>query len=369
MKVPFFDLKNQNSEIKSEAMGKFSEIFDAGAFILGEEVTIFEKNVAEYLGIKHAIGMSSGSDAILVTLMALGIGEPNEVICPSFTFFATASAVVRLGGIPVFVDVDLADFNISWEKIREKISAKTKAILVVHLFGQVAFMDEIVKIGREFNIPVIEDCAQSFGAKRHERQSGTLGNIGCFSFFPTKNLGGFGDSGLVCTDDDDIAEKIKILRVHGMKPRYFHRYVGGNFRIDELQAGLLNVKLPHVEAYIANRRKNAAIYLEALNGLNSIVLPKEIEGNFHTWNQFTIRILNGKRDEVCRALQANDIGYNIYYPLPLDAQECLKSFVDPQNLTSNAMLASKEVLSLPIYPELTSDQILHVIATLKQILH
>jgi dTDP-4-amino-4,6-dideoxygalactose transaminase len=369
VKVPFLDLKNQNSKIKSEAMEKFSEVFDSAAFILGKEVTIFEKNVAEYLGTKHAIGISSGTDAILVALMALGIRNSDEVICPSFTFFATASGVVRLGGIPVFVDVDLADFNISWKKIREKISAKTKAILVAHLFGQMAFMEEIIKIGREFNIPVIEDCAQSFGAKRHERQSGTFGNIGCFSFFPTKNLGGFGDSGLVCTDDDAIAEKIKVLRVHGMEPRYFHRYVGGNFRIDELQAGLLNVKLPRVEAYIVNRRKNAATYLETLSGLKSIVLPKEIEGNFHTWNQFTIRVLDGKRDEVCQALQANDIGYNIYYPLPLDAQECLQPFVDPQNLTPNAMLASKEVLSLPIYPELTSDQVLHIITTLKQILH
>ncbi|MDR2432333.1 MAG: DegT/DnrJ/EryC1/StrS family aminotransferase [Puniceicoccales bacterium] len=369
VRVPFFDLKNQNLKIKSEAIEKFSEIFDSAAFILGEEVIIFEKNMAEYLGTKYAIGISSGTDAILVALMALDIRGSDEVICPSFTFFATASTVVRLGGIPVFVDVDLADFNISWEKIREKISTKTKAILVAHLFGQMASMDEIIKIGREFNIPVIEDCAQSFGAKRHERQSGTFGKVGCFSFFPTKNLGGFGDSGLVCTDDDDIAEKIKILRVHGMKPRYFHRYVGGNFRIDEVQAGLLNVKFSHVEAYIANRRKNAAIYLEALNGLKSIVLPKEIEGNFHTWNQFTIRVLEEKRDEVCQALQASDIGYNIYYPLPLDAQESLKPFVDPRSLTSNAMLASKEVLSLPIYPELTSDQILHVITTLKQILH
>jgi dTDP-4-amino-4,6-dideoxygalactose transaminase len=369
VKVPFLDLKNQNSKIKSEAMEKFSEIFDSAAFILGKEVTIFEKNVAKYLGTKHAIGISSGSDAILVSLMALGIREADEVICPSFTFFATASAVVRLGGVPVFVDVNLADFNISWEKIRGKISPRTKAILVAHLFGQMASMDEIIKIGREFNIPVIEDCAQSFGAKCHGRQSGTFGKVGCFSFFPTKNLGGFGDSGLVCTDDDGIAEKIKILRVHGMEPRYFHRYVGGNFRIDELQAGLLNVKLPHVEAYIENRRKNAATYLEALSGLKSIVLPKEMEGNFHTWNQFTIRVLDGKRDEVCQALQANGIGYNIYYPLPLDAQECLQPFVDPQNLTPNAMLASKEVLSLPIYPELTSDQILHVIATLRQILH
>jgi dTDP-4-amino-4,6-dideoxygalactose transaminase len=369
MEVSFLDLKIQNSKIKFEAMGKFSEIFDSGTFILGEEVTTFEKNVAEYLGTKHAIGISSGTDAILVALMALGIRESDEVICPSFTFFATASAVVRLGGIPVFVDVDLADFNILWEKICEKISAKTKAILAVHLFGQMAAMDEIMKIGRRFNIPVIEDCAQSFGAKRHGQQSGTFGNIGCFSFFPTKNLGGFGDSGLVCTNDDDIAEKIKILRVHGMKPRYFHRYIGGNFRIDELQAGLLNLKLPHVETYITNRRKNAAIYLEALNGLKSIVLPKEVEGNFHGWNQFTIRVLDGKRDKVCQALQANNIGYNIYYPLPLDAQECLKPFVDPQKPTPNAMLASKEVLSLPIYPELTSDQILHVVTTLKQILH
>ncbi|MDR1890824.1 MAG: DegT/DnrJ/EryC1/StrS family aminotransferase [Puniceicoccales bacterium] len=368
VKVPFLDLKLQNAKIKSEAMEKFSEVFDSGAFILGQEVTNFEKNIAKYLGIKYAIGVSSGTDAILVALMALGIRECDEVICPSFTFFATASAVVRLGGIPIFADIDLDNFNISCEKICEKISAKTKAILVVHLFGQTAPINEIVNIGRKFNIPVIEDCAQSFGAKCHDKQSGTFGQIGCFSFFPTKNLGGFGDSGLICTDNDDLAEKIKILRNHGMKPQYFHRYIGGNFRIDELQAAMLNVKLPHVGAYIVNRRKNAEIYLDALDGLASIVLPKEIEGNFHTWNQFTIRVLAGKRDAVCQALQENGIGYNIYYPLPLDAQECFKQFIDPQNLTSNAALASKEVLSLPIYPELTSDQILHVTTVLKQIL-
>ncbi|MDR2779003.1 MAG: DegT/DnrJ/EryC1/StrS family aminotransferase [Puniceicoccales bacterium] len=368
VKVPLLDLKDQNAKIKAKAMEKFSEVFDSGTFILGKEVTNFEKNIAEYLGTKHAIGVSSGTDAILVALMALGIQESDEVICPSFTFFAAAGSVVRLGGTPVFVDVNLDDFNISCEEICEKISAKTRAILAVHLFGQTASIDKIVKIGREANIPVIEDCAQSLGAKRHGKQGGTFGEIGCFSFFPTKNLGGFGDSGLVCTGNDAIAEKVKILRVHGMKPRYFHRYIGGNFRIDELQAALLNVKFQHIEAYIANRRKNAEIYLNALEGLEYIILPKEIEGNFHTWNQFTIRILDGKRDMIYQTLQANDVGCSIYYPLPLDAQECFKPFVDRQNLTPNASLASKEVLSLPIYPELTTDQILHVTKILKQAL-
>ncbi|MDR1413564.1 MAG: DegT/DnrJ/EryC1/StrS family aminotransferase [Puniceicoccales bacterium] len=368
MKIPLLDLQIQNSKIRNDAIEKFSSVFDLGAFILGREVEAFEKNAAHYLGAKHAIGVSSGTDAILVSLMAIGIGSGDEVICPSFTFFATAGCIARLGATPIFADINLDDFNISTEDIQRKITKKTKAILPVHLFGQAAKIDKIAEIASEFGLAVVEDCAQSFGAKRSGKQSGTFGLAGCFSFFPSKNLGGFGDSGLVCTNDDDLAEKIRIFRVHGMQPQYFHRYISGNFRIDELQAALLNLKLPYVDGYIDSRRRNAEIYRQELENVEQIVLPQEINGNFHTWNQFTVRILNGRRDEIFQALKTNGIGCNIYYPLPLDAQECFGELSKQQKPTQNAAISSREVLSLPIYPELRPDQILHITQILKGLL-
>ncbi|MDR1433339.1 MAG: DegT/DnrJ/EryC1/StrS family aminotransferase [Puniceicoccales bacterium] len=369
MKVPLLDLKVQNSRIRDLAVKKFSKVFDSCEFILGGETEFFEKSVAKYLGAKHAIGVSSGTDAILVALMAIGVGEGDEVICPSFTFFATAGCVARLGARPVFVDIDLDDFNISAAAARRKITKKTRAILPVHLFGQTANMDAIAAISCEFNIPIVEDCAQSFGAKWRDRQSGTFGIAGCFSFYPTKNLGGFGDAGLVCTDDDDFAEKVKILRVHGAKPRYFHRYIGGNFRIDEVQSALLTLKLPSVDGHIENRRRNAEIYLNELTALPGIVLPRELDGNFHTWNQFTVRILNGRRGEIQQALEKEGVGSGVYYPLPLDAQECFVDLVDGKNLTKNAAIAASEVLSLPVYPELEPHQILYAAKALKNALN
>jgi dTDP-4-amino-4,6-dideoxygalactose transaminase len=368
MAIPFFDLKIQNSALGEGAVKKFLKVFNSGSFILGEEVATLEENLAAYLGTKYAIGVSSGTDTILLALMALGIGPRDEVICPSFTFFGTAGCVARLGATPVFVDICPGDFSISPDGIRQKISEKTKAILPVHLFGQMADMDEIMGIGSEFGIPIVEDCAQSLGARRGGRQSGTIGTIGCFSFFPTKNLGGFGDGGFLCTANGDLAEKIRILRVHGMKPQYFHRYIGGNFRIDEMQAALLNVKLPHVDGYIEKRRHNASIYLEELGTMPGIVMPRENPTNFHTWNQITIRILNGRRDELLRALGKRNIGCKVYYPLPLDAQECFEKFVSGENLTQNAQIAADEVLSLPIYPELEREQILGVASAIKEIL-
>jgi dTDP-4-amino-4,6-dideoxygalactose transaminase len=368
MQIPLLDLKIQNSKVRKAATEKFSKVFDSGEFILGAEVETFENSVAEYLGTRHAIGVSSGTDALLVALMAIGIKEGDEVICPSFTFFATASCVARLGAKPVFADINLHDFNISTDDIRRKITKNTRAILPVHLFGQPADIEEIIEIGRTFNLHVVEDAAQSFGAKQGNRQTGTFGTTGCFSFFPTKNLGGFGDSGLVCTDDDDLADRIKILRVHGMRPQYFHSYIGGNFRIDEMQAALLSLKLPYVDDYIARRRENAKIYREELDGVNGIVLPTEMATKFHTWNQFTVRILDGQRDRVWQILRESGVGCNVYYPLPLDAQKCFSHFVHPQDLTPNAATAAKEVLSLPIYPELEHDKLLYVAKIFKHAL-
>ncbi|MDR3144523.1 MAG: DegT/DnrJ/EryC1/StrS family aminotransferase [Puniceicoccales bacterium] len=366
VKIPLFDPSIQNSKIRSDAIGKFSEIFDSGEFILGKDVELFEGNVARYLGVKHAIGMSSGTDTLLVALMALGIGHGDEVICPSFTFFAAAGCIARVGAKPVFADINLDDFTVSTDDILEKITDKTKAIIPVHLFGQLADMDAIAEIGHRFNLPIVEDCAQSFGALRNGRQSGTLGTIGSFSFYPTKNLGGFGDAGLVCTNDDDLAEKMRIMRVHGMAPKYFHRYIGGNFRIDTLQAALLNLKLPHVDGDIANRRRNAEIYSDELADVESIVLPVEAPGNFHTWHQFTVRILGGLRGEALKFLLENDIGCGVYYPLPLDAQECFRPFVDGRRMAKNAAIAANEVISLPIYPSLSDAQIRHVASTLRK---
>ena len=236
---------------------------------------------------------------------------------------------------------------------------------MVHLFGQAARLESIIELAANRDIPVVEDCAQSLGATRNGHQTGTVGTIGCFSFYPTKNLGGFGDAGLVCTNDDQLAEKCKILRVHGMESRYFHKYIGGNFRIDEIQAALLDIKLPYVDEYVDHRRQNALFYLKELAGVEDIILPQEIDGNFHTWNQFTIRVQNGKRDKLLAYLKEHDVGSNVYYPMPLDLQECFKDFVNPRKLTQNAKLAASEVISLPIYPELTPDQLSYVVETIR----
>ena len=365
MNVPLLDVNRQNSKLREAAIEKFAKIFDSGVFILGEDVEIFEKNVASYLGVKHAIGVSSGTDALLIALMALGIGNGDEVICPSFTFFATAGSIARVGATPVFADIDRETYNISLDEIKKKVTKRTKAIIPVHLFGQSADIDDIVKFSDSIGVPVIEDCAQSFGAKRNGKQTGTFGEIGCFSFYPSKNLGGFGDAGLVCTDDDEIAERLRILRVHGARSQYNHEIVGGNFRIDTIQAALLNLKLPHVDEYIESKRRNAKMYLSELRNIDGIVLPKEKDGNFHTWHQFTVRIKNGMRDKVLESLRKSGVGCNVYYPIPLDRQKCFEDYISG-DFTKVADEVSKDVISLPIFPELTTEEILYVCDTLKK---
>ena len=365
MNVPLLDVNRQNSKLREAAIEKFAKIFDSGVFILGEDVEIFEKNVASYLGVKHAIGVSSGTDALLIALMALGIGNGDEVICPSFTFFATAGSIARVGATPVFADIDRETYNISLDEIKKKVTKRTKAIIPVHLFGQSADIDDIVKFSDSIGVPVIEDCAQSFGAKRNGKQTGTFGEIGCFSFYPSKNLGGFGDAGLVCTDDDEIAERLRILRVHGARSQYNHEIVGGNFRIDTIQAALLNLKLPHVDEYIESKRRNAKMYLSELRNIDGIVLPKEKDGNFHTWHQFTVRIKNGMRDKVLESLRKSGVGCNVYYPIPLDRQKCFEDYISG-DFTKVADEVSKDVISFPIFPELTTEEILYVCDTLKK---
>ncbi|MDR1255962.1 MAG: DegT/DnrJ/EryC1/StrS family aminotransferase [Puniceicoccales bacterium] len=365
MGVKLLDLISQNSELKGELVEKFSAVIDSGSFILGPEVELFEKNVADYLHCKYTLGVSSGTDALLLALMALNIGTGDEVLCPGYTFFCTAGCVARLGATPLFVDVNYDDFCISIADLEAKITPKTRAIIGVHLFGQACDCEAILELCRQREIKFIEDCAQSLGARRNGKQSGTFGDIGCFSFYPSKNLGGFGDSGLVCTNDESTYEYMKILRTHGMKRKYFHSYVGGNFRIDALQAALLNIKLKHLDRYIGGRIGNAEFYLEKLAELESlrlITLPKVAAGNKHTWNQFTVKVHASERGKLRQYLLDRGIGCEIYYPLPLNRQECFEKYAN--NLPVAERLAS-ESLSLPIYPELAANHLSLVVSTIE----
>ena len=367
--VPLLDLSAQNQPLAAELKDAFARVLDSSQFILGPEVAGFESAAAESVGAKHAIGVSSGTDALLLSLMTLGIGPGDEVLCPSFTFFATAGAIARTGATPVFVDSLDADFNIDLAAAERRVSDKTKAIIPVHLFGQAADMEGVQRLAKAHDLAVLEDAAQSMGATFGERQVGTMGDLCAFSFFPSKNLGGFGDGGMITTDDDDLAKRARILRVHGGAPKYYHKTIGGNFRMDPLHAALLGAKLGQFPGYVAKRRANAAHYLERLAQCDHVaggrlVLPSEIDGRGHTWNQFTLRVANGKRDALQSHLTANHIGSAIYYPVPLHRQECfapLPSFGESLPVCEKM---AEEVLSLPVYPELSEAQLGHVADTL-----
>jgi len=380
MPVPLLDLNRQNLALEDELKAAFERVLHSGKFILGPEVESLEKQIADMVGVRHGIGVSSGTDAILLALMTLGIGPGDEVICPSFTFFATAGCVARVGATPVFVDSCPTCFNLRVDDVRAKITAKTRAIIPVHLFGQAAELSAILELAREHKLAVIEDAAQSLGSEYKGKPVGSYGEFGIFSFFPSKNLGGFGDGGIVVTDDDELAARARSLRAHGAKPKYYHKYIGGNFRLDPLQAALLSVKLPHYQEYTANRRSNAAYYSERLSQLPRVVfanradeacqngkaddlparaqmlLPEIHAKRSHIWNQYTIRVVgDGRRDALRSALSAKGIGTEVYYPVPLHLQECFE-YVEPRaNLPLSEKL-SQECLSLPIYPELTKKQ-------------
>jgi dTDP-4-amino-4,6-dideoxygalactose transaminase len=369
MAVPLLELNTQNLALEAQLKSAFERVLHSGHFIMGPELAAFEKDVGQMIGAKHALGVSSGTDAILLALMALEIGPGDEVICPSFTFFATAGCVARAGATPVFVDSDETSFNIDPADVARKITARTKAILPVHLFGQCAEMDEILRIGREKGVRVIEDGAQALGATYRGGQAGTMGDFGTFSFFPSKNLGGFGDSGMLVTNDDALAERAELLRVHGGKPKYFHKYIGGNFRMDPLQCALLRVKLPHYNSYSERRRANAAYYTEKLSSLpnlpSKLILPTAMADREHIWNQYTLRILGeGKRDDLKRHLTARNIGSEIYYPVPLHAQECF-AYVTRKSPCPSATRLSEEVLSIPVFPELRREQLDDVVAAIR----
>lgn len=366
MFVPLLDLNAQNLALENEFKAVFERVLRSGQFIMGPELVAFEKDLANLIGVKHALGVSSGTDAILLALMALGIGPGDEVICPSFTFFATAGCVARAGATPVFVDSLEDSFNIDPADVKKKTTARTKAIIPVHLFGQCAEMDLILEVAKERGIRVIEDGAQALGATYKSKQAGAMGDFGTFSFFPSKNLGGFGDSGLLVTNDDALAEQATLLRMHGAKPKYYHKFVGANFRMDPLQCGLLRVKLPHYNSYNQRRQANAAYYTEKLSALpgvkGKIILPAAQKDRGHIWNQFTLRVKNGRRDDLKSFLGERKIGSEIYYPVPLHQQECFAYVGTARESLPVANRLAGEVLSIPIFPELRREQLDEVIA-------
>jgi dTDP-4-amino-4,6-dideoxygalactose transaminase len=363
--VPLLDVPAQTAPLRRELLGKIESIVDSGRFILGPEVEGLEKEIAGYCGAQFAVGMSSGTDAILAALMALNIKAHDQVITTPYTFFATAGCIARIGARPVFCDIDPVTYNIDPGRIEDKITAKTKAILPVHLYGQCADMTRILEIAARHDLPVIEDACQAIGAAHKGKKAGTMGLCGCFSFFPSKNLGCFGDGGMVVTDDKSLYEKLVKLRNHGSAPKYYHAMIGGNFRLDALQAGVLRVKLPHLDSWSQRRRENARQYFELFKkaGLDNILtLPRIIE-KVHIFNQFVVR--SPRRDELMRHLQEQGIGCEIYYPLPLHLQKCFAPLKYGKGDFPHAEKAAEETLALPVYPELTGEQIGHVVGCIR----
>lgn len=365
MHVPLLDLHSQNDPLRAELLEAIARVADSQHFILGPAVGAFEADVARFLEVKHALGVSSGTDALLLALMALGIGPGDEVVTSTFSFFATAGCVARVGATPVLVDIDPSTFNLDPEATRRALTPRTKAIIPVHLYGQSADLDPILETARAAGVAVIEDAAQAIGSRYQGRPVGGLGTVGCFSFFPTKNLGAFGDAGLVVTNDDDLAHRLRIFRTHGAEPKYFHKYVGGNFRIDTLQAAVLHVKLPHLAGWTEARRKNADTYrqLFAARDLGErVIVPTERPGDFHIYNQFVIRAQD--RDGLQRHLKAAGIGTEIYYPVPFHLQECFAYLGHRRGDFPLAEAAAASVLALPIYSELSQGQLEYVVESI-----
>ena len=365
MKVKLLDLQEQYMSIRGEVRRVLEEVCDAQDFILGPRVERFEQNLAAYCQTKYAIGVSSGTDALLCSLMALGVGQDDEVICPAFTFFATAGSIARLGAKPVFADIDPATFNIAPDRVKAKLSKKTKAIMPVHLFGQLANMEAINDIARQRGIPVIEDAAQAIGAKRNAKPACAHGFVGCLSFYPTKNLGGFGDGGAICTSDEAFAEKCRLLRVHGSGTKtYYHKFVGGMFRLGAIQAAVLDIKLKRLDSWHEGRRRNAALYDKLLAG-SKVTTPKIDEGNWSIYNQYVVRVQN--RDGVKTKLAEAGIGSAVYYPVPLHLQECFAYLGHKPGDFPESERACREVLALPVYPELKEDEVRYVAKVLREV--
>ncbi len=372
MKVPFFDLRSQFQRVAEEVRSALEEVFDSQQFILGREVDLLEQTIAQYCRTSYAIGVASGSDALVLSLMALGIGPGDEVLLPPFTFFATAGAVSRVGATPVFVDIDPETYNMDPSQIEKRITSRSKAIIPVHLFGQCADMDPILRIARERNLRVIEDAAQALGAEYKPddakgQKAGAMGDLGCFSFYPTKNLGAFGDAGMVVTSDAELAEKIRLLRTHGSKPKYYHKWIGVNSRLDTLQAAILLVKFKYLEGWTSERQKKAErynlLFRDLLDGIEGFRLPAIQYKNRHIFNQYVIRV--PERDRLKAFLASEGIGTDIYYPLPLHLQECYSFLNHRRGDFPVSEKASEEVLALPIFPELTDEQQAWVVDRIK----
>jgi dTDP-4-amino-4,6-dideoxygalactose transaminase len=357
MKVPLLDLQAQFRPLRDEILAALARVADSQRFIMGPEVEALEEELADLIGVRHAVAVSSGTDALLVAFMALGIGPGDEVVTTPYSFFATAGSIVRLGARPVFVDIDPATFNLDPVKLADAVTPRTKAIVPVHVFGLPADMDPILDEASRSGVPVVEDAAQAIGATCAGRPAGGMGALGCFSFFPSKNLGAFGDAGLVTSNDAGLAARVRLLRTHGMAPKYVHQAVGGNFRMDALQAAVLRVKAPHLPAWNEARRLNAARYARLFReaGLEGrVTLPVEPRERRHVYHQYVIRTAD--RDALKRHLDERGIGCEIYYPVPLDRQPCFAGLGLGADDCPNAARAASESLALPIYGELTLEQ-------------
>jgi dTDP-4-amino-4,6-dideoxygalactose transaminase len=366
MKVPLLDLKAQYQSIKPEIDAAIAEVLSSQHFILGPEVKALEEEIARYCETKFAVGVASGTDAILLALAACGIKEGDEVITTPFTFVATADTITLLKAVPVFVDIDPATFNIDPALIEAKITSRTKAIMPVHLYGQAADMDPINEIARQRNLVVIEDNAQAIGATYRGKKTGSIGDVGCLSFFPSKNLGGYGDGGMVVTSDEKMAERIRVLRGHGAKKKYFSEEQGYNSRLDAIQAAILRVKLTHLDQWVAGRRANARRYTALLADVKGVTPPPEADYGTHAYHQYTIRV--AQRDAVQGFLKEQGIGTMIYYPTPLHLQPMFAICGYKARDLPHSESAAREVLSLPMYPELTEEQIHHVVQALSSAL-
>jgi dTDP-4-amino-4,6-dideoxygalactose transaminase len=365
MQVPMLDLQAQYRPIRDAVIEAVTRVCDSQRFIMGPEVEGMERDLAAYLGVTHAVGVSSGTDAILLAMMALGIGPGDEVITSTYSFFATAGCVARIGATPVFVDIDPVTYNIDSAATAAAVTSRTRAIIPVHLYGQSADLDPLIAIAKRAGVPLIEDAAQAIGATYKGRMVGGVGRVGCFSFFPSKNLGAFGDGGLVTTNDDALAASLRRLRVHGADRQYYHQVIGGNFRLDALQAAVLRVKLPHLAGWTEARRRNAARYDElfADAGLTGrVTLPVASPHCRHIFNQYVIRV--PRRDAVKAHLESRQVGCAIYYPVPFHEQACFAYLGYRTGQFPHAELAARETLALPIYGELTAEQQHYVVAVL-----
>ncbi|MFM9058269.1 MAG: DegT/DnrJ/EryC1/StrS family aminotransferase [Planctomycetaceae bacterium] len=357
--VPLLALDRQYAALGAEIRAAITRVCDSGRFVLGPDVTDLEAELARALDVPHAISCASGSDALLLALMALGVGSGDEVVLPSYTFFATASAVTRLGATPIFADIDAATYLVDPADVARKISRRTKGIIPVHLFGRTADMDALLPIASQAGVPVIEDAAQSILSTWHGRCSGALGDVGCFSFYPTKNLGGAGDGGFLTTTRDDVAQALRLLRVHGMEPRYYHQVVGINSRLDTIQAAVLRVKLPHLDAWTTARQANAARYAECFARYDfggRVIIPGDESRGRHVWNQYVIRVGEGRRDDLRAFLAKAGVGTEIYYPVPLHLQQCFEHLGWRKGDLPRTEQAAEETLALPIFPELTAAE-------------